>query len=267
MTICTITREQWGARYPDGFQDAPVPYEGIYLHHSVTLAPDLLQPFDDDDQAVRTLEQIGQDRFGGGISYTWAVTPVGRLYQGHSVGRRGAHTRGCNDSHRAVVLVGNYEVATPTEYQLNTVAALVAEEHKAGRSRLAALAGGHRDAPNASTACPGVNAYGCIREINGRVTRLLDSGDTPTVPTVPSGQIDVSGWPVLRYKQSGTAVRRYQEFMVRVFGSYNRYSPTGYFGDLTLAGTQEFQRRVGLVADGIVGAKTNAALAGFGYRP
>jgi peptidoglycan hydrolase-like protein with peptidoglycan-binding domain len=58
--------------------------------------------------------------------------------------------------------------------------------------------------------------------------------------------------------------------MTRVFPSYNRYTPTGFYGDLTKAGLAEFQFRVGITgsdADGsIVGPRTTAALARFGIR-
>jgi hypothetical protein len=84
-----ISRGEWGARYGDGFAPAPLPASEVWLHHSVTVAPDLVPPFDDEYVAMRTLERIGQERFGGGISYTWAAMPSGRIYQGHSVGRRG----------------------------------------------------------------------------------------------------------------------------------------------------------------------------------
>jgi transglycosylase-like protein with SLT domain/putative peptidoglycan binding protein len=41
----------------------------------------------------------------------------------------------------------------------------------------------------------------------------------------------------------------------------------GRFGALTLRGVQQFQRRAGLVADGVVGPMTRAALAGSAPRP
>jgi hypothetical protein len=71
----------------------------------------------------------------------------------------------------------------------------------------------------------------------------------------------------LQYGQRSLAVRHLQEFLSTTFRAYNHYSPTGFFGDLTLAGVKEFQFRVGLVVDGIVGPRTVAALERFGYRP
>lgn len=166
MTLDIITREQWGSRYPDGFTDAPVPAREVWLHHSVTPAPD-----DDpaaERAAVRELERIGQRRFAGGISYTFVVPPSGRVYEGHSVHRQGAHTGGRNDVSRAVCLIGNYETDRPTDAQLDAVAALLAHGHAAGWWTAPALTGGHRDAPGASTACPGRHALARIDDINRR---------------------------------------------------------------------------------------------------
>jgi hypothetical protein len=125
-----ISRKAWGARFADGFGSAPLPAKEVWLHHSVTIAPDLIPPFTDDDAAVRTLEKIGQDRFKGGISYTFAVTPVGRVYQGHSIDRQGAHTKGRNSIARAICLVGNYDDRHPTRQQLDAVARLLVHGYR-----------------------------------------------------------------------------------------------------------------------------------------
>src|SRR3546814_10622334 len=69
-----ITRPEWGARYANGFGLRTIGDLDVYLHHSVTIAPDLLPPFTDDYADVRTLEDIGQSRFGRGISYHFPVT-------------------------------------------------------------------------------------------------------------------------------------------------------------------------------------------------
>lgn len=168
-----IGRDAWGARRDRGFGPAPLPATEVWLHHSVTPAPDVVPPFDDDDAAIRALEDIGEQRFGGGISYTFAVTPSGRVYEGHGVDRRGAHTKGHNTVGRAIVLVGDYETAQPTEAQLNAVAALLRHGHAKGWWTSPTLTGGHRDAPGASTACPGRHAHAAIPTIN----RLAQEGE------------------------------------------------------------------------------------------
>lgn len=183
-----ITRAQWGARYRNGFAPAPIPFAEIWLHHSVTLMPDVRWidadadgVDDDEERALRTLEQIGQDRFGGGISYTWAVPPSGRVYEGHSVDRQGAHTGGRNDISRAIVLIGNYDDNEVTDAQKRACAGILRMCRDNGWRRSDQLNGGHQQAPRQiPTACPGRHALAAIGEIN----RLAASGEPLDQPVV-----------------------------------------------------------------------------------
>lgn len=182
----TISRAAWGAVHPDGFANRPLPVKEWWLHHSVTVAPDLLPPFTDDDAAVRTLERIGQSRFGGGISYTVPITPVGRSYTGHSIWRRGAHTGGHNTVGAAICFVGNYDVDKPTEAQLEEAARVMVTARQLGIASRHTLNGGHRDLK--ATACPGRHAYAAIAEINRIANRLWNNKiiDIPVTPPTKS---------------------------------------------------------------------------------
>ena len=166
-----ITRSQWKARHDNGCDSAPVPADEVWLHHSVTQAPDLDWidenkdgVEDDEGRAMRTLEDIGENRFGCGISYTWPIMPSGRIYEGHGPNRQGTHTGGRNDRARAIVFVGNYETHRPTRAQLESAAWLLQYAKAKGWIRYAKLNGGHRDLK--STACPGKYAYAAVKEIN-----------------------------------------------------------------------------------------------------
>lgn len=168
-----IGRARWGARHERGFGPAPLPASEVWLHHSVTIAPNLSfgdadrdGVDDDEERAMRTLEDIGEQRFGRGISYTFAVMPSGRSYEGHGVDRVGAHTAGRNSIARAIVLVGDYTRQAVTEAQVRAVAALLQHGRSAGWWRYARLNGGHQQAPGASTACPGRHAMAVIPRIN-----------------------------------------------------------------------------------------------------
>lgn len=182
-----VSRAAWGARYAPAYKNraARLPAARVWLHHSATVAPDLVPPFDDDDAAVRTLERIGQDRFGWGISYTFAVTPSGRVYEGHRVDGLGAHTAGQNSTSRAVCLVGDYDRHTPTAEQRRAVAELLAHGHRRGWWTQPRLAGGHRDAPGAQTACPGRHAHAAIGAINELAARIA-AGAQPEEDLMPS---------------------------------------------------------------------------------
>lgn len=161
-----IPRAEWGARYPAGFGPAPLPVDQIWLHHTAMAAPAPDAPLAVDCAAVRTVERVGQDRFGGGISYTFLVLPSGRIFEGHGVGRRGAHTAGRNTVARAICLHGEHSRTAPTAAQLDAVAWLLREGVARGWWRSPRLSGGHRDVK--STACPGDAAYALIGEINRR---------------------------------------------------------------------------------------------------
>lgn len=165
-----IPRIAWGSHEGDGFDDRDLPVTEWWLHHSVTIAPDLLPPFDDDDAAIRTLERIGEARFGGGISYTVPITPVGRAYVGHSFWRRGAHTRGHNTVGAAICLVGNYDVTPPTAAQIEAAARTMVNAHREGLAITHQITGGHRDV--FSTGCPGRFGYAVIPAINRRAREM-----------------------------------------------------------------------------------------------
>lgn len=171
-----IGRAQWGARYAAGFGSAPLPARELWLHHTAMATPPATQSLDQDAGDVRQIERIGQERFGGGISYTFVVLPSGRVFEGTGVDRQGAHTKGRNSISRAIVLHGNYDVAPPTSTMLAAVAALIEHGHVAGAWWPDRLTGGHRDAPGASTACPGRFAYSAIPSINAAA---LAGGATP----------------------------------------------------------------------------------------
>lgn len=182
-----IWRKQWGARYGDGYGDRPLPATEAWLHHSVTIAPGLQwvdvdgdNVDDDEEHAMRTIEDIGAQRFGSayGFPYTFAVMPRGDgAYAGHAVGQMGAHTYGHNDEGIGIVLVGNYEDNQPTDAQLDAVAWLLVECKRRGWLRDARLTGGHRDVK--ATACPGRFAYESIDEINRRAAAIEEDDMTP----------------------------------------------------------------------------------------
>jgi hypothetical protein len=164
-------RSAWGARYANGDGPAPLPASGgVALHHSVG-------PARNGPAVIRDLEDIGQERFGAGISYTFPITVDGTVYEGHSVDRKGSHTGGHNSTVRAIVLVGNYEDQAPTPQQIESAAQLLAHGVRQGWWPTTRLRG-HRDFK--STACPGGHAYAAIPTIVARANQLLAAPTTPT---------------------------------------------------------------------------------------
>lgn len=103
--------------------------------------------------------------------------------------------------------------------------------------------------------------------------------------TVERAAADTSPWfgsapatpptsTTLKKGSRGPTVARLQEGLVKIFPAYRLHvapkgkllAVDGIFGDHTAAWVKEFQRRVGITADGIVGPATRAKLAVYGIK-
>lgn len=105
----------------------------------------------------------------------------------------------------------------------------------------------------------GYTVVGWAEDING-VRVVKAGGSSPKPPTPPAGGL-------LRVGSTGSRVRVLQQELKRKFPLYaGKLKVDGVFGKATLAAVKEFQRRVGLVADGVVGPKTLAKLAVYGIK-
>lgn len=189
MNLQFIGRDSWGAKHAAGFGARPIPCAEAWLHHTVTLAPDLAfsdlnaDSLDDDEaKAMRQLEAIGQSKFGGGFSYNLAVMPSGRVYVGCGVRRIGAHTAKRNTRALGVCLVGDYSTRTPPQPMQDALVGLLRMAKAEGWLPVPRFTGGHRDAPGAQTACPGNAAHRLLATLNDRASRPEPTGTTPTPP-------------------------------------------------------------------------------------
>lgn len=268
-TSNAIARATWGARHPNGFGDRPIPFGEWWLHHSVTIAPNLVAPFDDDDAAIRTLERIGQQRFGGGISYTVPITPAGRVYEGLGLQRRGAHTLGHNTAGAAIVFVGDYDKNQVTGQQIEAAAQTMVLAHRIGAATRHTLNGGHRDV--GSTACPGRYGYAAIPRINSRAAALW-AGGFGKRPSIVASAIPklvkvirrqtlvvdgVYGPATIRQWQRVLGVGSEGRTWVRRLQTILRVTSDGFMGPKTWAAVQ---RHLGVKVDGVPGPITIKAL-------
>lgn len=171
-----IGRAEWGARYDNGAGPAPLPAREVWLHHAGP-GHELTERASEAEEAahMRADERVGEQRFGKGISYTFVVYPSGRVYEGHSVDRKGTHTRGRNSISRAIKFPGDYRYTTPTAKQVEATAQLLAHGHRQGWWTAAEITGGHKQAPGAATECPGERAMVAIAGINRRAAELVDA--------------------------------------------------------------------------------------------
>lgn len=259
-----IPRSEWGARHDRGAGPAPLPASEVWLHHSVTIAPDLVPPFDDDFAAIRTLERIGEDRFGRGISYTFPITPAGLVFEGHGVDRRGAHTYGHNTVGRALCFVGNYEANHPPAPMLDAAGWILAHGFLSGWWKAARLKGGHRDVR--ATSCPGRHAYaamGRIDEIAAAYVRGvigLPPAPVPPPSTERRVTVDVS-LPMIRRGSVGKHVAAAQSLLNVKAGQ--GLAVDGDFGPATDRAVRNWQAFFGMTVDGIIGPQTWGGLVSF----
>lgn len=247
------SRASWGARRSNGDRNLSGLASAVVLHHTVTAHPSSNASVSAEQQIMRQLEDIGNSRFGSGISYNVLVFPSGRAYQGVSFSRRGTHTGGHNSSVRSICFVGNYETNQPTKAQLETAAEIVAE----GRGKWwtnGAPVRGHRD--YSQTACPGKNVYSKRGQIaSGSVTGGSSGGGGTTYTVV--GANEVLGL----YDKDGSGRTRVKDWQAGALG-YTGKKADGFFGPDTESDTKALQRQVGLTGkdvDGMVGPDTVTA--------
>lgn len=167
-----IPRSDWNPQYQDGDLNVGKASK-VSVHHSVTTQLPVNATRDQERAQMRTLESIGQSRFGTGISYNIVIFPSGRAYQGVSFHRRGTHTDGMNSTTRSICFAGNYEENEPTDAQI-AKAATIYSEGEGDKWITNAPLFGHRDIKQ--TACPGRYVYARLNHIKNGFSNTPEDG-------------------------------------------------------------------------------------------
>lgn len=178
------------------------------------------------------------------IGYHHVIRRDGTVEKGRDEAVPGAHVEGHNARTIGVCLVGGIDERgnadnnfTPAQWDaLKTLCGALAARYRA------AVFQGHRDFPGVAKACPSFDARLWARQ-NGLRT---EAGAAPVMPR-----------PVLRRGASGDAVRDLQSALWRAGYAIAIDSD---FGPKTEEAVKRFQQVKRLVADGVVGARTWAAL-------
>ncbi len=159
-----VPRAEWGAVAPDltapvehGVFDAATNTDG-WLEYTEPLA-EVLNTLIAHHSALdlsygpREIQQLHREKKGfADIGYHFLIDAAGTIYEGRDVKVRGAHTGGYNTGALGVVLLGNFELATPSAAQLKALRRVA--EYLAEKYTLSHLAG-HRDFQPGVTVCPG----------------------------------------------------------------------------------------------------------------
>lgn len=164
-------RSRWGARHANGARPAPLPALDVFAHHTTGPVVPASASVAHECRVMRDLEDIGEQRFKAGISYTDLIFPSGRIYEGHTIDREGAHTRGHNKTGRAICFVGNYENQKLTSAAEEAAAWLLAHRWLSGHYAAIGFTGGHNTV--AATACPGRHVTERLPAINQRAHALV----------------------------------------------------------------------------------------------
>ena len=114
--------------------------------------------FDDYNSTIARLELIRTSHCSRGfadIGYHFIIDRAGRVYEGRPLQYQGAHVRQHHNEHNlGIMCLGNFEVQTPTDAQLRSLAATVSrlrQRFKVSYGRIYT----HRELT--PTACPGKN--------------------------------------------------------------------------------------------------------------
>lgn len=176
------SRAEWGAKYRDGVGTRPVGNLETYLHHTVTAHLSEGATVAQEMAQMRHIEQIGQSRFGAGISYTFIIFPSGRVYQGASISRVSYHSgAGRNTRGAGICLAGNYDTNRVGTRAATALADLLSHGVARGWWKSNRLTSGHRDFK--ATACPGRYAYPLVKSTNAGATPKPAPTPAPTKPS------------------------------------------------------------------------------------
>lgn len=183
MGFSVTSRKDWGAEPRRCFAALPQGIPNVVIHHTAD------SPRGDEAAHMRATQAYHQESKGWcDIAYSFVIYPSGNIYAGRGWVIRPGATSGFNSVSYAICFAGNFESETPSTKALNAARWLIWQGKRRGLLAKDAAVIGHRDAPGASTACPGRNLYA-----------LLDVIRTPWTPpkrfriTKPSGKVVVRG--------------------------------------------------------------------------
>lgn len=143
-----ISRAEWGAELPNSSLNnevGPEIFNTVVVHHSAMLPT----------EGPRDIQYVHIHQRGFlDIGYHFVIDREGRIYEGRTLARHGAHVSGHNAGTLGIVLTGNYEVLKPAPMQMARLQWLIQTLQR--QYPITHLAG-HRDFAPGKTLCPGQN--------------------------------------------------------------------------------------------------------------
>lgn len=161
-----VSRAEWGAAKPRSRRVIDTPTPRLWIHHTAgALDANGNGVWWDDVRGIQDFHMRPVSEGGRGwsdIAYSFLVGG-GQVFEGRGVGIAGGHTKDDNSTSHAICLIGSYDFMTPQPKDLRAIADLA--RHGCEQGWWSAITGGHRQAPGASTQCPGKHLQAAIPEI------------------------------------------------------------------------------------------------------
>lgn len=156
-TMPNVTsRTGWARGAPDyGDMDRMLPITHVTVHH------DALTPFIATDAAsaqarIELIRVSHRNKGWADIGYHFVIDRSGRIYEARPLAWQGAHVKDRNEGNIGILCLGNFEVQSPSEQQLNALVAHVKTLRQRYRIQTRNVLT-HREWPGAQTLCPGTN--------------------------------------------------------------------------------------------------------------
>lgn len=149
-----VSRASWSSTAANPQKMRPMnKVDRITIHHEGSAKPNTDTTPNEVAATLRLIQIQHRKRMGAGdIGYHFVIDRTGRIWQGRDWSYQGAHTANNNSNNLGVMLLGNFDIQSPTQAQLQSLHALVrslARMHGVSRNRIF----GHSDFCN--TQCPG----------------------------------------------------------------------------------------------------------------
>ena len=131
-----------------------VPIRFITIHHDALPLPAVSSMAGVKARLELIRRAHTKDRGWSDIGYHFAVDRAGRVWEARSLKYQGAHVKNHNEGNIGIVLLGNFELSTPTAPQINALNRLVRGFRSIYRIPLQNVRC-HQEWSGAVTACPG----------------------------------------------------------------------------------------------------------------